>query len=331
MRTAAAILGLLFMTSVMSMTACTRGRGMDQRTAENGGEPANGASELAKGSQLFGFDYEKVTELLIVKNDPETGDRWAARLFASPAGAGTRPGGDRWQVERAGGEGAAPLDSRADGYFVLHLLDTLRTLRAERVDVPGALESLGLAPPRFALKWKTPGHEYSVELGGSEEGAVRAYARVPGHNPLVADGAAIQMLGYLRSFERLRLKTWAGVVVDDVDEIEIPPGFYAQREGSDWTDRKHRSLKADVDGWLDRLAHARVLAFVDDRARAEPIARRLAAAPARKATLRDRHGNPIRLAIAQVDGKWYASSDARPGGVFEIYAKSAHALDRPSK
>jgi hypothetical protein len=249
---------------------------------------------------------------------------------------------DHWRVERAGGEQAAPIDTRADGFFILHLLDTLRTLRAERTDVSGPPESLGLAPPRFALKWKVDTREMEVRLGAranpdgqaEKTGSVRVYGMVPGTAPFVADGATLQMLSYIPSFDHLRLKTWVGLSADDVDEIELSGSagtYYAQREGAEWTDRKHRPLRADVTAWLERLVHERVLAFVDDPARADSLTVRLKKNPLLRATLKDRHGNPIQLATAQIEGHWYALSSARPQGIFEVHPESRQALSPPAR
>lgn len=290
------------------------------------------------GSQLFGFDYHAVTELLLVKSDPETGDRWAARMYKE----GIRAEADSWRVERAGGEQAAPVDTRADGFFILHLLDTLRTLRVERTEVSGPPQSLGLAPPRFALKWKVDSRELEVQLGAratsegeaEKAGAVRVFGMIPGEPPFVADGATLQMLSYISSFNHLRLKTWVGVNSDDVDEIELEGAagaFYAQREGSDWTDRKHRPHRADVDAWLERLVHERVLTFVDDPARVESLTLWLRKNPLLKATLKDRRGQAVRLSTAQLGGHWYALSSARPQSIFEVHPESKKALSPPTR
>jgi hypothetical protein len=320
------------------------------RTADTPTDAAKGGdakdadtAPLQTGLQPFSFDYHAVTELLLVKSDPDSGDRWAARLFkATP-----KSGAEEWRIESAGGELASLIDTRADGYFVLHLLDTLRSLRVERADVPGTPESLGLVPPRFALKWKVASRELEVRIGAKaapdsasatakaqSAGAIRYYASIPGQKPFVADGATLQMLAYIPSFSHLRLKTWSGVVADDIDEIELKGaggGFYAQREGAEWTDRKHRRLKADVSQWLEQLTHERVLEFVDDPGQAKRLTAHVRKSPLLQATLKNRHGQPTQLAIAQVDGQWFALSSARPDGVFKVYPGSRDAMVPPRR
>lgn len=281
---------------------------------------------IKKDTPLFGFDYEAVTEFLIVKADPATGDRFAAHL--------SRPDlhSDEWKITNAGG-GAILLDQKADGYFILHLLDTLRTLRVGDTNAVGPLESLGLSPPRFALQWKSGDQQFEVRLGAPLEDGKSVYAWVPNQPAFIANGSTLQMLDYMNSFVRLRLQNWTGVTADDVDEIQIAgqggASFYAQREGSVWKDRAHKRLRADVDSWLERIVHQRVLNFVDDTARADALKAQVDKAPLRKAVLKDRHNHSIELKIARIKDRWIGISSGRPQGVFEVYPESLKAMDRP--
>jgi hypothetical protein len=319
--------------------ACTRGCKTPAPPSPSVGAGGPAQQRLQVGDTPFAFDYHSVTELLIVKADPESGDRWAAHLTRRDAKT------DEWEIHSAGGN-VPPLDTVADGYLALHLLDTLRTLRVERVDVPGPHESLGLAPPRFALQWRAStladpktmqGFELRIGSPVSKDRTQGAYAWYPGQPTFAVSGATLQMLEYLSSFASLRLKTWAGVTSDDVDEIEIPGGaegrkpFYAQREGADWTGRDHHPLKADVSAWLDRLVHQRVRNFVDDQAIAEGLRLQLHQGSTRRVTLKDRHGRAVELEAGKVGGKTIALSSARPHGVFEVFPESISALEPPRR
>lgn len=326
LRVLISVVGCLAFT--ISSPGCSRGK--------EKAEAPNAPPALQKNANLFAFDYQLTTELLLAKADPVTGDRWTAHLSRSKLPSGKLS--DEWRVTSVGGEHQAFADQKADGYFVLHLLDTLRSLRAERPEVPGSHESLGLAPPRYAMQWKTSdGKGFELRLGLPTELADKGqgvYAWIPGQTAMVAEGATLQMLTYVSSIESLRLKTWSGIVADDIDEIEVGTGAgamtYAQREGADWTDRKHKSLRGDWSEWLKKLTHERVLAFVDDPARIKTLRARIAQDPSRKrVSLKNRQGHGVELSLARVDGKWFGLSSARPDGVFEVYPDSSRALVAP--
>jgi hypothetical protein len=308
---------------------CTRGCSNAKNAPLPMATPPTEAPPLKAGAMLFGFDYQSVSEVLIVKADPETGERWAAHL--------TRPkNSDLWELQSAGGA-PPPLDRRADGFFILHLLDTMRTLHVEKAAMEGPHESLGLAPPRFALQWRAEGKEFEVRIGSPIKGTDTAYGWVPGQQAFVAAGATLTMLDYMKSFSSLRLKTWTGLAADDVDEVEIPssskPAFYAQREGADWNDRAHKPIHASrgFSAWLEKLTHQRIKEFVDDAPRAAALRAKIHASPIRKATLKDRHGQAVELELGKQGTQWFALSSARPDGVFEVFPESSQALEPPGR
>jgi hypothetical protein len=307
----AIVKALAVLATSIALTACSENRGSKS--------PDNAAPErpsLKAGQSLFAFDYQAVTDVLVVKSDPVAGDRWSARLHRPD------PKGADWEVSAEGPEMTAPLDRKADGYFILHLLDTLRTLQVTEPSAQGPDASLGLAPPRFAIQWKTPTEQFELRTGLPARTPGSVFAWVPGRPAFTANGATLQMLDYIKSFESLRLKTWAGVAADDVDEIELTqagkPVFYAQREGAGWADRKRKPVRADVGAWLERLTRSRVLKFVDDPEAARKLSAQAKAKPLAEGVLKDRQGKATRLWIAAASGKLVALSSARPEGVFEI-------------
>jgi hypothetical protein len=319
---------ILFILALMAPLA-----GCTQKSSTPETKSAGASQNLKKGMNLFQFDYEAVTELLLVKSDPASGDRWSAR-FSRPD-----PKSVHWQVQSEG-IGAAALDHEADGYFILHLLDTLRTLAVAQSDRPGTQESMGLAPPRYALQWKAGNENFEIRLGapGPDPGSV--YAWIPNQPLFTAQGATLQMLDFVKDFTSLRLKTWASLTSDDVDEIELKnlahgpkPVFYAQREGADWTDRSHHSVRGDVPAWLEALTHSRVKEFIDDPSQARALRTQVEKAPLRQAVLTDRHGKAVLLQLAWVQRgrkkQLVGLSSARPEGVFEIYPESVRFLEPP--
>ena len=291
--------------------------------------------EKSKG--LFSFQYDAVTEVLIAKNDLVTGDHWTARI--------QRPSttSSEWRILSVAGvhdDGHELLDRRADGAFILHLLDTFRTLTSVDVAQSGAPEVFGLNPPLFVIRWTAPEGTFEVHLGAPTGKENTTYALLPAREQIFAvQGAALTMLSYLRSFESLRyrqLSTWTS---DDVDEIELRKGrravFYAQREGSQWLDRKHRPLSFDVNAIVEGLTHARIKSFIDDEAAAQKLLPQLTQKPLYEAIFRDRHHQTNRLVLAQARtgdaSEVIALTSSRPKAVFTLFPEATRLFMIQSK
>jgi hypothetical protein len=324
-------LGLLF------ATACT------------GGGAGDGAPAPISTRPPFSFDYKAVTSVLLAKSDPATGDRWSARL--------QREGDDpeQWTLNPAGS--ARPIgDRRAAGGFILHLLDTLRTLHPVAPAPRGGLDSFGLSPPRFAIRFTVPGdggeRQYELRIGSDgrtgsgETGAWSQFlppdTREEDAQVVLAGGAALQMLDYIRTFDALRLQTLATFTTDDVDEFELKRAgkslFYAQREGSDWADRARKPLKADITAQLDGLTHGRIRDFIDDPLDpAAALASAIDHEPLVSALLTDRQGHvtSIRIRWETRDSKdaakkrLLATISSRPNAVFELYPELIRYFEAP--
>ncbi|MGK5084055.1 hypothetical protein WDW37_12225 [Bdellovibrionota bacterium FG-1] len=298
--------------------------------SHSGPDSSTPARELKEGATLYSFEPEKVIDLLITKADPSTGDQWTARVHRPDSKS------SEWEILTEGAGGPL-LDRKADGLLIAHLLDSLHTTPIVHAFAGGPPESLGLAHPRFALKWRIePTTEFELKIGNPADPDT-AFAMIPGQSPFVVGGATLKILDYLTHLESLRLKTWAGFNSDDMDEIEIFHGkkteFYAQREGTDWTNRNHKKTRADLSPWLEKLTHARVLEFIDDPLLAKNIRTAIQAHPDRQALFKDRHGLATRLLIGKGVRErahhFYALSSKRPEGVFQIYPTSAKSLDPP--
>jgi hypothetical protein len=298
-------------------------------------------SPFRAGQSAFQFDHAKVTQLEIAKNDPSSGDAWNATLEK------VGPDPADWEIRSA----SVPLvDQKADGAFVLHLLDTLRTVRLDSPSPAGGSgdggKRAGLDPPRFALRWKLATgagshEELELRIGAAGPQGRGAHAiPVPGTSASGAraaseawlvSGATLPMLDVLTGFDALRYRKWIPLASDDVDEIELKSNgktwLYAQRHGNGWADRKLKPLRRDVQALLDGLTHLRVQAFLDDPAEATRIADLISKNPLAEAVLTDRAGKPtLAKAVRGDGGKLYGWVSSRPGAAFELYPRALDFL-----
>jgi hypothetical protein len=308
------------------------------------------------------FDYKNTAELLIAKSDLANGDRWAARIqrdgIPSPANE------DLWTIQM-GPDSIAAGDRKAHGTFILHLLDTIRSLQVKEAPVSGSPESFGLASPLFILRWRVseprtsagnaptpPGtvraqvfKEYEIRLGGPVKGSdgnfqglYASFGGLPGKT-FIVQGALLRMLDMITSFQTLRLPTVLTISSDDVDEMEIQKPaskkkFYAQRESGKWTDAKHQPIRGDVDAFLDQLTHLRILKFMDDPRELKKLDATFAHSPAYTLTFKDRHGNPTTLKLYTLSGgqKAFATFSTRKRqspnslAIFEVYPEIFKSL-----
>src|SRR5687768_7769960 len=104
-------LGFLFffVASLSFATSCTQ-------RSEPKTEP------LKNSDRPFQFNHEEVKSLSVMKSDPGSGDSWTAELRH------TGPEKTDWEIV------SSPfpiIDRKAHGTYILHLLDTFRTLGVE--------------------------------------------------------------------------------------------------------------------------------------------------------------------------------------------------------
>jgi hypothetical protein len=179
---------------------------------------------------------------------------------------------------------------------------------------------------------------------GQFQGLYASFGGVPGKT-FVVQGALLEMLDHVKSFQALRLPTVMTISSDDVDEFEFvslsksgaKPKFYAQRENGGWTDAKHHAIQKDLDSFLDQLTHLRILRFIDDAAetkKTESLLTRSSPNIIRQSlTFKDRHGNATVLKFYLVSGgKVYATFSTRKQNsgsalaIFEVYPEIATSL-----
>jgi hypothetical protein len=269
---------------------------------------------------LFIFNTKNLTEFTIAKNDPTTSDQWTARL--------SKINSAPWEVASAP-DGSVLADKMADASYIDHLADTLQTLRATAKAPNGPLSSFGLHPPRFALRWTASGKSHELLLGDSVPHKGGHYAWIGSQSTsghvLIVQGAALQMLGYLTSFDALRLRKLLPFSADDVDELELYKGSrlfqYAQRQGDEWTDRKGQKLKAPVGEFLENLTHLRIRHFSDAIENSAPRAK-----PLFRLVFKDRHGKATVLNIYTRGGGVFAAVSSRPKSTFEVFSEALQIL-----
>ena len=314
----------MIMTGIVSLllilTGCTK-------SPQN---PSSGTA-IPSGRLLFDFDYRAVDEVFISKSDPASGDHWALRLTngsrirplsseSSAPNSTISSDAPDWEIQPAL-DAQGFIDRKAHGSLIEHLLDTLRTFQIIGMAPKGPVESFGLKPPVFQISWKAGNAEFEFRIGskahtGAAEQAVycQLIKQGPGKGSeqvLIGQGAAVKMLELLNDSNALRLPTLLAISSDAVDEIERENGFYAQREGDQWRDRKHRKLNTDIGSDLEQLTHLRIQQFIDDPAKNDQ-ALQVLKRHSFTLKLKDRHGNTTQLALAKAGGQILGAVSSRP-------------------
>lgn len=327
----AALLKLILPLACILPTACSRPTESTQSIPTGGGRPA------------YAFDLSHAVSLTIAKADPTTGEHWIARVERNPEAPATFHELDPWMIRSYSAAENLP-DRLANRNYILHLIDTLQTFHANAI-VNGdpsvdARASYGLTPPRYALQWEVRDGQvtknFAIEIGNvtdpKAEMAKESYGTFPpAHSIYRVDGAAIAMLDYLKNFATLRHEVLSPVTSDDIDEIEIVRGkkkvFYAQREGDVWTNEKHRPWKKDVAGFLDRITHLRIQAFIDLEEETTPLLQELSKHPLVEITLKDRLGNPTVFIFAKKKNRELAEVSNRGKAVFVLFPTALKKLE----
>lgn len=280
-------------------------------------KPGTGGSNPEK--PVLRFDHEQITEFVISKNDPNSGDHWSLRLTRP------EPKSADWKIA-SGPDSRVLTDTRADGIFISHLLDTLGTLQAVSKAPEGPASSFGLERPLFALRWNGTGLTGEVRIGDSDVKAGGAWALFGSNTQVwLAQGAALQMLSRLETFEALRQRKFVTLEADDIDEIQTGE-VYRQRAGDRWADRKNKPQgdkhSAEFTDRLNRFVHTRVLRFVDDSEKIAGLLLEIRKKSAAKVDFKDRRGNLTAVRIIQTGNGTFGWISSRGDVVFELYPQS---------
>jgi len=311
---------LMIMTSVMG-AGCTQSKA-----------PPN-----TQATTLIHYNVNQITELTLGKFDPETGEHWMTTLKRINTATKKRITHANWEITSLP-DGNNIQDRKANATFIMHLLDSLQGLRKTGDAPNGALDSLGLDPPRFVIRVKTDTGTQELRIGGMSDDKLGNYLAM---NPsadqksnsgkiIIASGSALKMLSMISSFEYLRDHSWTPFSADDIDEIALSdqgkPYFYAQREGSQWNDKNHHPLK-DPEPLLRVLTEIQPKGLIDDPTQ---VARALKLSssqpPTYEAKLIDRRGTPVILKLL----KTYGLSSTRPSTLF-VFSPEILTTFRDSK
>lgn len=291
------------------------------------------------GSSFFKFDYKTVTRISIARNDPTTGEPFSAQVERSKSGADTYS----WQIVSQ-----ELTDRLAYSNFVEHLLDTLSTLQIQDEAPNGPLESYGLTPPHFAIRFSTESPEkvgsqteFEIHLGSGDETLFAYDPREP-KAIFRVHGALIGMLNHLRNFETLRRKTLLTFESDDIDEIEFWKGskktLHIERHGETWksmasagSEKTSPVFKKDIQAYLERITHLQIQKFPDDPTWEKAAMETLKNSPQFRIVFKDRKNMPTELrASFQPHSKILtASLSSRAGSVFVIPQEVTKDLNGP--
>jgi hypothetical protein len=249
-RMANSIIALILIIGAGLTVGCS-----DQPKAKN--------APFVAGKALQNLEITQIQTLSVFKDDAVSGDTWMARL--------ERRGGE-WRLI-SGPQGEVLTDDRADGRWVEHFLDTLRTLQAEGKAPESTLASYGLHRPVFRVEWTSSTGRQFFRLGSVDGPAGTIFAQFEESEKapvILVRGAAIRMLTQLDTFDAIRERRLLTFALDDVDEllIEWKGGRrYLQRQGDFWADsqnRRYRGAALDhILATLEAVDHLRIETFPD--------------------------------------------------------------------
>jgi len=280
---------------------------------------------LKIGSKPIQLDPRKVHELSIAKFDPTQGSQWFAHLNQDH---------ELWKITSPPADRII-LDNLADGIFIMHLLDTFKSIQIKDDAPKGSLESLGLDPPLFSIRWRSGPQDSEIRVGLPLKDGSGTYFSFKGGSPMIATGSTFKMLSFIDSFDFLRRKTWATITADDVDEIQLRvqsrDSLYAQREGTQWTNEKHLPLKKDILKLLNHVTTAQAIEFIDDSVRAESLTKLIQSHPQYEIRLNGRSGELVTLRMIKKNGRLYGLNSLRPETVCVLDGSLLQSIDSKKK
>jgi hypothetical protein len=315
---------LLLALSLAAPLATTLAGCHSRQAPDTGRAAGPAAAALHAGGMPFAFDPAAVGELQIDKADRSRGDAWTVTL---------RREGGGWRIA-APPVGTKLADARADGAYVDHLLETLRTLQIAERSPEDSLEPVGLAPPRFVLRWSAAGAGRELRVG-QESPSGGDYAQFDADPRVwIVRGSALAMLERLEDFGAVRLRTLLTAGAEDLRAFEYRARTYRPvrtRLGrARWQALPTLGLTSEgVRRWVEALAHLRAMRFVDDPAVAGGLRERIEAAPGWQLRFEPVHGKPIELRVRELEGALWATVSSRPGVAFELFPESRPHLTPP--
>ncbi len=310
---------LIALAASLSTGACTR-------------SPSE--TRLETGKPVFQFDYEAVRSVFLSRNEPGA-ESWTAE-YVVDGWLGPQQVTPRWMIRQApagltSSSANSEMDRLADGSFLRHLLDSVRTLRKTGETADGEDAGFGLAPAWTQLRWKTRDTTFELLLGSPCPTGGR-YARI-GSQRLVVDGAALDMLGMASDFERTRhrrLLTWQ---LDDADRVRLRwPSSIASAPEKEWSVERHsgdwirlestslsqttkKTLPRSPESELEALAHLQIAQFdlkLDEFGK-----------PILELEWKDRKEHEL---VIQIDQQLRAKVSDRPATLFRLHPEARKIL-----
>jgi hypothetical protein len=280
---------VLLLSLVTSNSSCTR---------SEIAEPVISPYKL--GQLPFFLDLEQVNTLSLSRNDPETGQTWSATLVRKTPGTAS----DHWEISP--GSTAVPLkDTYADSALVLHLLDTLKTLKITDPNITASDGTMGLQTPQWILEWHTPEKTERLSIGRPIDTEKGNYARI-GSTAVSIKGATLTVLGFIKTFQIVRHQRLILFESRNVQKITVEKNgkrsLYAERLSKSWTPA--------VEAWLERFTHLRIDDFADSEVLSTP------AKPVAHITLETLTGKsvtevvPVNISKDGVDSAFFAVSES---------------------
>ncbi|MFZ9595436.1 MAG: DUF4340 domain-containing protein [Bdellovibrionia bacterium] len=287
-------------------------------------------------SLMFEFDPHTVTEVTLGAFPRTSEPPWITVLqkkeFPNPLKKGVSqvPLGN-WQFTSLPSLRMAS-DRKANATWIMHLLDALRQVKKIAPAPNGTLESLGLNPPEWVLKWKTEDHQWTLQIGSPAELQKGTYVTLDGKSAWIAQGSALRLLNTIQSFDDLRDPNWSVFSSDDVDELSfLEKGktvFYAQREGDRWTDAQHQDyfLESSLHPgkFLQAITQAQPLKLVDSPAQITEFEKQWRRGQSLEIQLTNRFGVTSRLRLLRSSSPpplLFGLSSLRPGLAFAFEPK----------
>lgn len=281
------------------------------------------------------FVPSQVQEILINHFDPSSRDpqldRWNARLLRNPpslSGTSASASGG-WKVA-SGPDGTPPVDRIADASVIEHLLDGILEVRAQSPSPHGPLNSLGLDPPKFAIRLTLANNKpsFEIKVGGTVSGGATHFISPDHETPQLGRGVLFPLLERISGFKDLRESTLMNFALDNVLEVEAHSNrssktLYAQRDGDQWADRRHHSfLKSAWLDFLNQAGEARITSFIDDPVESPRLYQEIFGSSDYRVKLTDMRGQSTLLLFKhQRNAKgehWFATISTRPSATFEV-------------
>ncbi len=270
----------------------------------------------------FSLNPEQVEEFTILGHDSGSNSPWLARLNKKQ---GT------WELDSIS-TSTTLSDHRANETLILHLLDSLGSVQIHQPGPSAPLGSLGLAPPQFALRWRTPTGSQEMKIGNPSQDRSQVTISRDDQSTWLASGTFFSLLRQIQSWQDLRAPTWITESPDDIEELTIQAGkktlLYAQRDGDHWGDVSHRAVKKDVDLILDSLIHHSWKKIIESTPEASALQKILKEKPDYSITLSGRLKHPLQLVLKKQGGTLYGLNQARPGCVFILNEAKLEILKR---